>query len=210
MKKLIITVLVSTFVFGLVGLAQATYTETFLGTPSDGTSVTVNKNNTYYFYFDLTSAGLANSYYLVNNTGTKTGILIASDDAYGFPTSSNTTVSSAILSYTFNDNDPKVEVAKVLTGPSDGNKSHTYQLNLQNATETDSFPIDISTYVIDGKLLAIFSALKDSSQNDTNFKLEQVKLTVDTQTTTVPLPAAGLLLGSGLIGLICVRRKQTI
>ncbi len=218
MKNLIITVLASALVAGMAGEAAAslalpiTYTETFLGSPNDQDKTIVQKNNSYYFYFDLTSAGSGSSYYLLNDTGNKTGITDIADDAYGFPAGMNTNILSAQLSYTFYDTDNNGETAQVATGRSDGGLSTTYQLDLHNGSghntsATEIFPLDIGGYLKDGKLEVIFSAL-----NNTDFKLEQVSLTVAPQTRTsyVPLPAAGLLLASGLLGLVVIRRKQAV
>ena len=207
-KKLIITALVSVFVFGMFGIAEAslvTFSETFLGTPDDKTSVTINDSSSYYFYFDLTSAGSkSGSYYLKNDKGTKHYISISSDDAKGFIPGAYSEITSAVLSYTFYDSDKKSDPVTMSIGGSDPNITLLNDtLTLYKDYATGSLPITAS-FLNDGKLEIIVSEPDSGS----NIKLQNLNLTVQAQ--TAPLPAAGLLLGSGLIGLIGIRRKTAI
>lgn len=199
MKKLIPAVLISSFIFGAAGIAEAAlYTETFLGTTSDSNKVTLNSKQTpsdyATFVFDLTSAG---------GTAAKDGAVMANaltTDSTTFI--ANSKISNAVLTLSFG------------TLPSGAKYSIDLYDIANGVTATKAFdtvtnyaqPISLNSYLSqlsDGKILV--KVTNASTAKDKNFDLNQVKL--DVTATPVPLPAAGLLLGSGLAGLIGIRRK---
>ncbi len=216
MKKLIISVLVCTLVFGMVGMAEAamvTYTESLLGSTSDSSKFVIGGatggNQTAYFNFDLTQAGnTTTNYAQLTNTGTK--ILPLSTDDVNVPqfNSTNYTINSVTLNYTLSDTDNSSDKFTVVTGSSDGSITIAPQVN-QNVVGTGQsksfsyvFSTSDLTYLNDGKLQFTIA-----TGGSTNITVEQAQLVLTA--TPVPIPAAGLLLGSGLIGLIAIRRKQT-
>jgi hypothetical protein len=215
MKKLIITVLVLAYIFGMVGMANAAlFTESFLGSTTDtGTGMQFviggasGGNQVANFFFDLTSTG--------NNT-TNYGQLTTSGIKY-FPNTANDvntfipanyTITNATIFYTLSDSDNSSDKFTISTGSSDGSITIAAQVN-QNVVGTGQRKTDIAyifksnelSYLSDGKLL-----LAVATRGNSNITVDQVRLEV-TATQNVPIPAAGLLLCSGLIGLTSVRKK---
>jgi hypothetical protein len=192
MKKLMITVLVSTFVFGLTGFAHAAlYSEIY----SPTTATSLNKNWSANYVFNLGAAGNIATIYNANGNTSSTLS----------PTLDNTLFSPA-----------PITSATLSLGLTIQNNA-TYSIKLydinQSGTASTAFytsnnytgPIDLSgfsSYLADGKILAKISNTASASNQKVN--LNNVSL----QVQTVPLPGAAWLLGAGLIGLIGARRKQ--
>jgi hypothetical protein len=206
MRKLVITILVCTFVFGMEGPAKAAlYTETFLGSATDGTRVSGDSIHSYTFVFDLTANGTNANYYL-NNWGIK---VAPTTDASGF-NPSKYSLTGATLSYTFSDYDNPKDSAVLKTGSTDGslsiaNYTNSNRLDLKNGHTSQSFIYTFTNadlqYLKDGKLSITFST-PDSIRLDT--------LSLGVTANPVPVPAATWLLGTGLVGMFAIRRRTRL
>ncbi len=209
MRKLILAAMVSTLVFGMVGMAEAEmFTESFLGNYNDNTVFSLANGKVSDYYFDLTTSGNLSTNFAQYNGGTKT-LPNADADVAGLDLNKYI-IDSITLYCTFSDNDTSAEKLTVtvldnnsVVGNYTGN---TTKLNINPGVYlTKSYSLNDFSILNDGKL-----GVSVVTSGGTNVNVEQVRLDVTAHAAPVPLPATGLLLCTGLIGLISVRRKQTV
>ena len=223
MKKLIITVLVCTYIFGIVGMAEAA-----LAAESISPKYSMTNNQKALFSFDLFALNANNSQNesLLNASNSWGSSLTPSLDSaldittrqLSVPTVANPLTFTFTLSDTSNNNISNsgsafhIHLYDSLADAESGTNPFAVfdTLTLLGAssaslsfTDNTYFP-----YLSDGKFVAVAygSGVKTTGTPKT-FTLNSASVSFNDEMKPVPLPTAGLLLASGLIGLIGARRK---
>ena len=207
MKKLMITVLVSTFVFGLVGMAHAAlFTETFLGTPIDATSVTLNGQKNTASDYATFAFNLAGSGGVATKNGASISGALTEDSTNFIPISNPNIIQSAVLKiyYSTTQTAPfSIQLFDIINGAVQSTLLFPAINNYTSGSD-----IDLTNYksaLLDGSIFVKFQNTNSSGNSSKNISLDQAQLIV-----TTPLPGAAWLLGAGLIGLVGARRKQLV
>lgn len=208
MKKLMIAVLVPMFVFGMVGLAQAAlHSETF------AQSYTLGQNTKVLYAFDLFSQWdtVTTNYSQLISNATKSGpntdgILNPAE----FALSSPFTLSFAFANTASLNNGASLNVYLYDTISDATNNTNNFAISSLSLKGKSAGSIaftdqSLFSHFTDGKVVAV---VYGTGLGTKTFSLNQASFSTEVQ--PVPLPAAGLLLCSGLIGLIGIRRKQSL
>jgi hypothetical protein len=213
MKKLFVGATI-TLLLGLVPASQAlaslSLTETFLGTKTDGDYFDVYEGYTATFGFNLTSLG--DQALLFDGDGN-----VADDRDY--PTTdvdtfvpSNQSITAATLSFRFSSQDLAPETVQVKTSLSNGGgillEENFWLFSIfgfGNSTADVNLDLeDYLSYLQDGIFLTLVIAPESGCFFPNDFRIDQASLEV----TAVPIPGAFWLLGSGLIGIVGLRKKS--
>lgn len=203
MKKIIVCLSLILMIIGITGIASAspfTFEEVF------GRDLRVNEGERAIYNFDLTDTGGKSR--VKDGSSTVQGPYLPTIDETTFDT--NLMVVSALLSFEIGGMDggnftPKERIKIKVTG--EGGTGETI-FNEKVFLGVDTFDFDLTgtwlDWVDDGKLRTVAIAVERRGfVND--FKIRSARLFVEAE--PVPEPSTYLLFGSGLLGLIFVRRK---
>jgi hypothetical protein len=206
LKKLMITTLLSTVIFGMVGLADAALSsETFTQTYS------LDQSTKALFAFDLFGLGGDTSNYSQTLTGiTKSGptndlnlnpsqfaLSAPFSLSFAFSGTSSLNNGAALNVYLYN-------TIKDATNNVNSFTDTNFKFQGKSTASIDFTDSLLFSNFTDGKFVAV---LYGTGLGAKSFTLNEV--TFNSETQPVPLPAAGLLMASGLIGFICVKRKRS-
>jgi hypothetical protein len=194
----------------------AVYQETFLGGGRDGTYFDVYQDWTARFAFNLATPGETATLY--DNHGTQQQQSTPTTDEIRF-VPYNTSITSAVLGFTFSSSDQAMERVTIKTGFSDGNSTlwiGDYTLgniitDLLNLREYGELKLDLiglgyRSFLEDGRFVSFVIAPDFSQCSLNDIRIDMADLTVNA--TPTPVPAAAWLLASGLFGLAGLRRRQ--
>jgi hypothetical protein len=214
MKRLWLFLGVMVLTLGLVWIPQAgatSFIETFLGTNRDSTAVSLYEGWRAEAGFNLVGAGDQLKVFDSLTGSHQVGSSISPNpDATGFIVNGET-ITSAHLYVTVSSTDSEWETLSIRAGSADGSTvllPYT-PYDLDGSPTYKDFDFDLkalglTSYLNDGKYLTLILS-KDSCSND--FSLDYVSLQVVATPTNVPEPISLILLGSGLFGLVGIRRR---
>ncbi len=198
-----------------------TFTESYLGSASDGNFFEVGNGGRAEFNFDLTQeGGKANLY---NIFGTRVGQKNPTLDETSFGSAVyGYDIQSAILSFAISSADLQSEKVQINSGISDGNKNifeKTYSLGnwswreglqrQQSYLVIDLLNITgLEDVLSDGKFMAISLSPINFFGND--FRIDQAELFViaNSGAAPVPEPSSMLLFGAGGLMLFTIKKKR--
>lgn len=199
-------------------IAAAEFSETFLGSTTDGDYFDVWQGWSARFAFNLAAPG--DTAALFNASGGQVGsVRLPTQDATGYIPGSYG-LNAAALSFVFSSSDLARETVSIRSGFFDGNillAEHTYTLGtwLTNLTgqrkyadfSIDLLALDLDQYIMDGRFVTLVIAPDTTSLLSNDFRIDTVTMAVDV--TPVPLPAAFWLFGSGLVGLAGIKKRTS-
>jgi hypothetical protein len=200
--------------------ASLSFSETFLGGKSDGNYFDVWQGYTARFAFNLTTTGETATLYNASNNQEGSPRLPTHDETSFVPNTNR--IDAAGLSFTISSSDLARETVNIRSALYDGNrclKEQTYTLGSwwtevsgqrkYADLNIDLLALNLGQYLEDGRFVTLVIAPDTPSPLANDFRIDTASLTVDA--TPTPVPAAAWLLGSGLVGLVGIRRrlKQT-
>ncbi len=195
--------------------AVAGFSETFLGSGTDGDFFDVWEGWSARFAFNMTAPG--DTATLFNASGGQIGsVRFPTRDETGFIPGFNR-LDAANLGFTISSGDLARDTVRIRSGFYDGNEcllEQTYTLGSWATAlngqrkyadlTMDLLALGLGQYLEDGRFITFVVAPDTPSPLSNDFRIDMATMTVEA--TPVPLPAAFWLLGSGLAGLAGIKR----
>jgi hypothetical protein len=195
--------------------ATAGFSETFLGSGTDGDFFDVWEGWSARFAFNMTASGDTATLY--NASGSQVGSTRPPTlDETGFIPGFNR-IDAAHLAFTISSGDLARDTVRIRSGFYDGNEcllEQTYTLGswatVLNGQRKyadltmDLLALGLGQYLEDGRFITFVVAPDTPALLPNDFRIDMAAMTMEA--TPVPLPAAFWLFGSGLAGLAGVRR----